>query len=57
MTQLPNAGPEYDMRISSNTEVEQIVDGLASTIYRDYSLQCQTPEYLRNLKIKEVRSM
>ena len=43
------------MRIASNTEVQKIADRPVSTMFRDRSFQCQTPQYLRDLKIKEVR--
>ena len=43
------------MGISRNTEIQQVADRLVSTTCRDHSLQCQTPEYLGYLKIKEVR--
>ena len=45
------------MRIVSNTEVRQIADRPVSTMYRDHSLQCQTPQHLRDLKIQEVRGV
>jgi hypothetical protein len=48
---LPDAGQEHEMRISSNTEIQQITDRLVSTRYRDNSLQGETPQYLRDLKI------
>ena len=38
MTELPDAGQEHEMRISSNPEIQQIADRLVSTMYRDHSL-------------------
>jgi hypothetical protein len=46
VAELPDAGQEHEMRISSNTEIQQIADRLVSTMYRDHSLQCRTPQYL-----------
>ncbi len=40
VTELPDAGQEHEMRIPSNTEIQQITDRLVSTMYRDHSLQC-----------------
>jgi hypothetical protein len=39
------------MRIPSKTKIQQIADGLVGTKYRDHSLQCETPQYLRDLEI------
>ena len=39
VTELPNAGQEHEMRIPSNTKIEQITDRLISTMCRDHSLQ------------------
>jgi len=51
VTELPDARQEHLMGISSNTQIQQITDRLVSTMCRDDSLQCQTPQYLRDLKI------
>ncbi len=40
MTELPDAGQEHEMRIPSNTEIQQITDRLVNTMYRDYPLLC-----------------
>ena len=43
VAQLPNSWQEHEMRIASNTKIQQIADCLVSTTFRDYSLQCETP--------------
>ena len=43
VTQLPNSWQEHEMRIPSNTKIQQIADRLVSTKYRDHSLPCETP--------------
>jgi len=57
VTQLPDPGQEQEMRIPSNTEIQQVAHRLVSTACRDHSLQCETPQHLRDLKVKEVRRM
>jgi hypothetical protein len=39
------------MRIPSNAEIQEVEDCLVSTMHRDHSLQCETPQYLHDLKI------
>jgi hypothetical protein len=39
VTELPDAGQEHQMGISSNTEIQQIVNRLVSTMCGDPSLQ------------------
>lgn len=51
MTQLPNSGQEHEMSIPIDAEIQEIMDRIVSTAYRHHSLPCQTPQYLRDLKI------
>ena len=39
------------MGIPSNPKIQQIVHCLVSTTCRDHPLQCETPQYLRDLEI------
>jgi len=39
------------MRVPINAEIQEVTDRLVSTVYRDDSLPCQTPQHLRDLKI------
>jgi hypothetical protein len=57
VTELPNAGQQHEVRIASDPEVQQIADRFISTVCRYRSFPHQTPQYLGDLEIEEVRSM
>jgi hypothetical protein len=57
VTESPNPGQQYEMGIASDPEVQQIADRFISTVCRYRSFPHQTPQYLGDLEIEEVRSM
>ena len=57
MTELPDAGQEQEMGISSNPEIQQIFERLLSTPSRDHRFQRQATQYLRDLEIEKVRGV
>src|ERR1700684_2674462 len=54
VTKLPDSRHEHAVRISGETEVQQVANGLVNTLNRNQSLQCESPQHLRDLKIKKV---
>ena len=57
VTELPDAGQQNKVRIASDSQVEQVLNRLISAVCRDRTLPHQAPQYLADLKIKEVRSV
>lgn len=57
VTKLPNPGQQHEMRIPCNPEIQQVLYGMVGAICRNRSFPYQTPQYLGDLEIQEMRSM
>ena len=57
VTTPPNLGQQQKMRVSRHTQGQEIVYSLIRTLCGDRSFPHQTPKYLGDLEIEEVRSM
>src|SRR5260370_298261 len=57
VTEPPNPGQQNEVGIPSDSQVEQVLDGLISAVGGDRAFPHQTPQYLADLKVEQVRSM
>ncbi len=57
VTQLPNPGQQNEVGIASDSQVEQVLDSLIRAMCGGRAFPHQTPQYLADLKIEQVRSM
>lgn len=57
MTELPDSGQENKVWIAGDAQIEQVLDGFIGAAGRHNRFPHQAPQYLRDFKIQEVRSV